>query len=269
MAEKKTARRGRARKARRNRGGRRRLADAGTGVQYDVAELPNIDLMASLDRVAKMLARVVGEVARKNGATTSQLQVVAALARTPDGLTAKHLAAALAIRPGSLTGMLDTLERREILQRERVKGDARQQRIVLLEGARPLVEALSEVEGRIDALFAGVGSDTRDELSVLSDQTESYLRRDSSLPMPAVLRITSPVKLHALRARVEQDSQNDDGGAAVVGDRKSGAAVAAPLKTSPTNADLPPEHTPTRRRGLSLSSRVLSAVDAVRKRRED
>ena len=266
MVENKTGRRGRTSSVRRSRGGRRRLADAGAGIHYDVDELPNIDLMASLDRVAKMLARVVGEVARKNGATTSQLQVVAALARTPDGLTAKHLAAALAIRPGTLTGMLDTLERRGILQRERVKGDARQQRIVLLEGARPLVDALSEVESRIDGLFEGIGEGTRDALSVLSDRTESHLRHDSSLPMPAVLRITSPVKLHRLRRRVDNESAATD--------RPSVAAptMTAPLATAGSMAGEPtPVGDPNRgRRGmLSLSSRVLSAVDAVRKLRDD
>ncbi len=263
MAENKTMRRGRTSSVRRSRGGRRRLADTGTGIHYDVDELPNIDLMASLDRVAKMLARVVGEVARKNGATTSQLQVVAALARTPDGLTAKHLAAALAIRPGSLTGMLDTLERRGILQRERVKGDARQQRIVLLEGARPLIEALSEVESRIDGLFEGTGEGTRDELSVLSDRTETHLRHDSSLPMPAVLRITSPVKLHRLRRRVGAESGVADNPGVAAPTMSSPMASVAVEQTAVTDANR------NRRGMLSLSSRVLSAVDAVRKLRDD
>ncbi|MCO4762273.1 MAG: MarR family transcriptional regulator [Myxococcales bacterium] len=258
MAESKASKRGRA--ARRSRGGRRRLADAGTGIKYDVDELPNLDLMASLDRVAKMLARAVGEVARKHGATTSQLQVVAALARAPEGLTAKHLAAALAIRPGSLTGMLDTLAGRGILQRERVKGDARQQRIVLLEGARDLVESLSEVESRIDALFADIGGDTRDELGVLSDRTESHLRHDSSLPMPAVLRITSPVKMDRWRMRMAEKQAAADAA-------QLPAATPSPVRPAP---QAPTSDAARSRRGmLGLSSRVLSAVDAVRKRRDD
>ncbi len=249
MADNK-GRRGKGRSARRGRG-RRRLAEAGSGAQYDVGELPNLDLMASLDRVAKMLARLVGEVARAHGATTSQLQVVAALARTPDGLTAKHLAAALAIRPGSLTGMLDTLEERNILQRERVKGDARQQRIVLLEGAQPLVDALAEVERRIDELFASIGDGTRDQLAILSDRTEGFLRKDTRLPMPAVLRITSPVKVNRSRLR-DLDAK-----------RRAEAASAAPQpKFDETDAK-------GRRGVLGISSRVLSAVDAVRKRRDD
>ena len=184
------------------RTGRRWLRRSGGDlVQFEVPSLQYLDFAYSLDHVSKIVARAIGDVARAVDATAGQLQVIAAVARVPDGLTAKQIAAALAIRPGSLTGMLDKLEMRGAIARIPVPGDARQARIVLREPARPLVDALIKVDTEVQRLLAPLGVDALQRMADLAVAIEDQLRGDVGVPVPAALRSTSPdgIKLPKLR----------------------------------------------------------------------
>ena len=279
------------RAARPARGGRQKAkvrAANGPAVQFDVPALDTLDLASSMDRVAKILARSVGEVARKYDATAGQMFIVAALCRAPAGLTAKHLASALAIRPGSLTGMLDTLEKRGVVRRERVPGDARQQRLVLLENARPLVDALSEVDAMVAGTLVGLDKDRLAGLHTLSQQTEAALRAETALLASAAPVEEAPATVEETPATVEETPATVDAPAA----KKTAAEKAEkaekaeqptteparpyypppPVRPQPDNRMPPPQRAedPGLRRNLfSLTTRVLNAVDAqVRKRRD-
>ena len=138
--------------------------------QFELPSLQFLDVAHSLDHVNKIVARRIGDVARAVDATPGQLQVVAAVARSPEGLTAKHIAAALAIRPGSLTGMLDQLEVRGAIARLPVPGDARHARIVLRAEAQPLIDALPLVNTLVAKLLAPLGDDTLQRVADLAGQ---------------------------------------------------------------------------------------------------
>ena len=220
-------------------------ANGGAAAQFEVPPLDTLQLAATMDRVAKLLSRAVGDVARQHDATPGQLYIVAALSRAPEGLSAKALADALAIRPGSLTGMLDRLEERGVLRRDKVEGDGRQQRLVLLAGAANLIAALPEVDATVQSSLGGTSGDGLTALRELAEQTEDCLR-DSPAPRPK--KTVRPPVIEPKRA---------------------------PSEARPAMADnwLPPRtksRRPSIRRGLgSISSRVLSAVDAqIRKRRD-
>lgn len=293
MVRKKTPARGGRRAGRSGRLKPKIHAASGPAVQFDVPALDALDLASSMDRVAKILARSVGEVARKYDATAGQMFIVAALCRAPDGLTAKHLASALAIRPGSLTGMLDTLEKRGVVRRDRVPGDARQQRLVLLDGARELVDALTEVDAAVGATLVGLDGERRAGLRTLSEETEEALRAEMALPMPKVLRSTEaePQPESEVDASPEADKTVDEEAevvqpaAAVVEmpEVPVAPAVAEPAAARPytplpdpgqPGSRLPPsgrtDDAGIRRNLFSLTTRVLNAVDAqVRKRRDN
>ncbi len=301
MAQKKRATRATksGRRGRAVRGKSKTHAAPGGAVQFEVPALDTLDLASSMDRVAKILARAVGEVARTHKATAGQMYIVAALSRAPQGLTAKHLASALAIRPGSLTGMLDTLEKRGVLRRERVPGDGRQQNIVLVEGAGELVNALAEVDNAVSASLVGLDDGERARLRQLSEETEAALRTERALPMPKQLRTTGEtetVEPAPAEATVAASAAPAAAPEAVTPAEPTPAAepapkAAAPEAPAPAVAEpkaepyvpppkyerepdnkMPPPRAddPGLARNLfSLSSRVLSAVDAqIRKRRD-
>ncbi len=289
MAQKKTTRRGGQsdHRKRSGRGKSKAHAAPGGAARFDLPALDTLALAASMDRVAKILARAVGEVARVHNATAGQMYIVAALSRAPDGLTAKHLASALAIRPGSLTGMLNTLERRAVIRRERVPGDGRQQNIVLIEGAQELVSALGEVDKAVGASLAGLDADDRSRLRQLSEETEAALRVERALPLVKGSRASNEDDAEASPAETASQATK----AAKATEEVAAQKVAEPMATAepapavsqpeappqypdpkPDNRMPPPsrEDDPGLARNLfSLSSRVLSAVDAQIRRRRD
>lgn len=283
MAEKKGAKRG----PRSARGGRLKTkvrAAGGPAVQFEVPALDTLELASTMDRVAKILARSVGEVARKYDATAGQMFIVAALSRAPDGLTAKHLAAALAIRPGSLTGMLDTLEKRGVVRRDRVPGDARQQQLVLLEGARPLVEALNEVDAAVAGTLIGLDETQLAGLRVLSQQTEAALRADAvqgDAVQDDAVQGDAETSVAAAHAAVASDEAAAAAATEAPAAPEVSKAVTEPAQPyyppppvrQPLDNRMPPpqraEDPGLRRNLFSLTTRVLNAVDAqVRKRRD-
>ncbi|MBP47356.1 MAG: hypothetical protein CMH53_05410 [Myxococcales bacterium] len=205
-----------------NRRGARMVSGVKNAASMPNQQLPSYHLFTTLDRVNKLMTRKIGEIARAHNATSTQLMVVATLARHPDGLKSKDLSAALAIRPGSLTGTLDTLQDRGYIARVRVAGDGRQQRIVLLTKAEELIEALAEAERTLSQTFSACSSQNLGGLSDALCQVENnLLGKPNSKPSP------------------------------------------------PANQSRDPQQSSTRDRVISLSSRVLSAVDAVRRLRDE
>ncbi len=235
---------------------KRGQADA---TQFELPSLQFLDVAHSLDHVNKIVARRIGDVARDVEATPGQLQVVAAVARAPEGLTAKQIAAALAIRPGSLTGMLDQLEVRGAIARLPVPGDARQARIVLRAEAQPLIDALERVNQQVARLLSPLGDDTLQKVADLAGQLEDQLRDDVGVPVPEVLRSTSPDGIRLPKLRDEDRATP-----------AASTATSAPMATDPvakvTAADEDEDDTAWQR-GARVIDRIRSTVDAVRGRR--
>ncbi len=232
---------------------------------FELPDLYDLDVANSLDHIGKIVTRAIGEVAREVDATPGQLQVVAAVARSESGLTARQVADALAIRPGSLTGMLDQLERRGAIARNPVPGDARQQMIVLQPEAATLIDALRHANRRVGALLAPLGRDALDNLGRFATTIEDALREDVAQPVPPSLRGTSPerVKLPIRRA-------DDSDGSIANGTRAPAPApsAAAPVGDHRGHAPHDPDG-PGWRSRFTIASRVIDAVESVRRRRDD
>jgi DNA-binding MarR family transcriptional regulator len=251
-----------------------------TLASYDLPDLPTLELAGRLDRVAKLTSRAVGDVARQHGATPSQLHIVERLARAPGGLTAKQLAAALAIRPGSLTGTLDALESRGILRRQAVKGDARRQQIVLLTGAKPLVDLLPAVDAAVSASLGGLATAELASLNNVMRSTEATVRARSSVPTPAALGGVSSAATHAAAEAAKPDNSERAKDKAMPATPTPAQVRAAAVEPTPApaatkkNEDSDRWQRPERReqsegslgRGLfRIASRVISAADNRRR----
>lgn len=242
-------------------------------VQFDLPDLYALDVANSLDHINKIANRAVGEVAREVDATPGQLQVIAAVARSEGGLTARQVADALAIRPGSLTGMLDQLERRGAIARNPVPGDARQQLIVLRSEAATLVDALRHANTRLEALLTPLGREALDNLGHFATTIEDTLREDVAQPIPPSLRGTSPERVKLPIRREAEDAAAEAAAAPA-------EAAAAPKQTPPARrpseparpvdpARLPDHEGPGWRGRFSIAGRVIDAVESVRRRRDD
>ena len=74
--------------------------------------------------------------------TLPQFDVLAQLAREPEGATPVLLSRRLLVSPGNLTGIVDRLERRGLLQRDADLRDRRRTRLVLTPAGRARVRKM-------------------------------------------------------------------------------------------------------------------------------
>ncbi|GEM_PF-3432625 len=269
-----------ARKSGKRSTGRRKTFKPRNAMTFELPQMRTLELAGALDRVAKLVARTVGEIARKHGATPGQLHVVERLARAPSGLTAKQLAAALAIRPGSLTGTLDVLEKKGVIARQAVTGDARQQRLVLLDGAADLVALLPEVDKLVQSRLGTLNDPQIGQLGTLVMRAEAAVRESSAMPMPATLHATPSSNPTPVAAVVEAPAPQSTVPQSPVPQSIAAAAAAsdASQTTNGTWQSVPrqqPAKDDARKdpsegslgRGLfRIASRVISAADNRRRR---
>ncbi|MCH8620067.1 MarR family transcriptional regulator [Undibacterium sp. TS12] len=105
---------------------------------------------------------------RKLGFTHSQFDIIATLGNTP-GMTCKELGEKTLITKGTLTGVLDRLEQKGLVQRERGNDDRRQLFVKLT----PVGEAT------FDDIFPKIVSSGKQRFKSYTDQ--DYLALESSL----------------------------------------------------------------------------------------
>ncbi|APU15045.1 MULTISPECIES: MarR family winged helix-turn-helix transcriptional regulator [Actinoalloteichus] len=104
-------------------------------------------------RLAHLVDHVFDEVSRRHDLTSAQAQLLCVLVRGPVGMT--DLCRALNLEKSSLTGLVDRVERRELVVRVRDSQDRRAYRIALTDaGTRLAVLAHDGVVAELDALAA-------------------------------------------------------------------------------------------------------------------
>ena len=104
---------------------------------------------------------------RKAGITTTQWQALGVLYHMP-GLTHSELVEHMAIEPPSLTSLVNGMERKGWLKRERSETDARVKRLFLTPRGRKLIESLRKATEPIDRRMAAALTDSeRDALKSL------------------------------------------------------------------------------------------------------
>ncbi|MFN3628663.1 MAG: MarR family winged helix-turn-helix transcriptional regulator [Casimicrobiaceae bacterium] len=93
--------------------------------------------LRALVRCAQAFEHFSSAHVRELGLTPSQFDVIATLGNT-DGMSCRELSECTRITKGTLTGVLDRLEARNLLRREGVPGDARRLHIRLTEAGQAL-----------------------------------------------------------------------------------------------------------------------------------
>ncbi|MGW0806786.1 MarR family winged helix-turn-helix transcriptional regulator [Nonomuraea sp. NPDC002799] len=121
-------------------------------------------LADALVRVSHMVQHVFADVSRDHGLTPQQTQLLCRLVRGPMGMG--DLGRALHLERSSLTGLVDRIERRDLVLRLADPHDRRACRVALTEqGAQVADAAHGAVTGRLDLLLDGLDDAERERVS--------------------------------------------------------------------------------------------------------
>jgi DNA-binding MarR family transcriptional regulator len=134
----------------------------------------------SMVRTLGLLDRVMQPYFARFGITGSQWGVLRALHRAEaeglPGLRLTDLSERLIIRPPSVTGVIDRLERLALVVREGIAGDLRAKQVRITPKARQLIEkVLAGHAAQIDAVLSGLTDNDHAELYRLSSQLNNHL----------------------------------------------------------------------------------------------
>ncbi len=121
-----------------------------------------------LGRTALLKDRIIDTHMVPYGITAAQFKVLIIMAQLP-----AELCRYLSIDSGSMTRMLDRLEQKELLVRQRSEGDRRQVRLVLTTQGQALTDRLPEIGA--EAMNELTGAITRDELQTLENILKKIL----------------------------------------------------------------------------------------------
>ncbi len=125
-----------------------------------------IRIITRIGRIRKALKREFELRAAPLEITSSQLQVLRRLWKG-DGITTSALTCDSASDGGTVTGILDRLERKELIRRERSHADRRVVQIWLTDAGRELEEPLTHIIEEINEV-ALVGLDKTEQKQLIS-----------------------------------------------------------------------------------------------------
>jgi MarR family 2-MHQ and catechol resistance regulon transcriptional repressor len=129
-----------------------------------------------LSECMQSFEKISSQRVRSLGFTDSQFDIIATLGNTP-GMTCKELGEKTLITKGTLTGVLDRLEQKGLIQRER--GEDRRQMFVKLtpEGEQQFATAFPEVVKQGHAIFSEYQADDFDALEAQLLKLKATLTR--------------------------------------------------------------------------------------------
>ncbi len=115
--------------------------------------------------------------------TMPQFDVLAQLARSEDGLTFSALSERLLVTAGNLTGIVDRLEKRDLVRRETNPRDRRQIFVRLTpQGRLYCAKVIPEHEQKIVALFAGMAENDVQNLRADLDKIATLFEKAAGRP---------------------------------------------------------------------------------------
>ncbi|QXI30323.1 MarR family winged helix-turn-helix transcriptional regulator [Pseudomonas vanderleydeniana] len=132
----------------------------------------NCHLGLLLGRAALLKDRIIDTHMVPYGITAAQFKVLIIMAQYGVD-TPAELCRHLSLDSGSMTRMLDRLEQKELLGRQRSEGDRRQVRLVLTGQGQALADRLPQIGA--DAMNELAGAITEDELQTLEDILKKIL----------------------------------------------------------------------------------------------
>jgi MarR family transcriptional regulator for hemolysin len=148
----------------------------------------HIDFGFRVARIARRLRQTIDAELRAFGLTEATWRPLAYVGRLGDGVRQKELATALAFEGPSLVRLLDSLERRGLIERREEESDRRARGIYLTRAGRHLAARVSTVGTEIQArLLASVPPAELETCQRVLDSIERAL--DEQLDLAAPLQV--------------------------------------------------------------------------------
>ncbi len=145
---------------------------------FDDAAKAKLKLWLRLLRATNKVSQVLRQRVRREYHTTlPRFDVMAALARSPDGLKMSELSRLLMVSNGNVTGVVDRLVEDGLLTRGHSPHDRRASVVRLTDAGRAaFAQMAAEHEGWVDELFASLDREAIDELIRHLDKLNASLR---------------------------------------------------------------------------------------------
>jgi DNA-binding MarR family transcriptional regulator len=139
--------------------------------------------------LVRTAALLITEIERRSRETAdlsvSAFQTLAILDGADGPLTAHAIAEQLLVSSASMTSLLDTLERRGLIERQRHPTDRRMVQIHLTEQARRIVDqVLPAIHATITSALTGVGEPEREQLVTSLASIQAQVETLASQPPP-------------------------------------------------------------------------------------
>lgn len=132
-------------------------------------------MLRATNRVSQVLRQ---RVRREYDTTMPRFDVMAALARAPEGLKMSELSRLLMVSNGNVTGVVDRLVEDGLLQRLRNEADRRASMVRLTAaGEAAFARMAREHEGWVDELFSSLDRETVDTLIAQLDELNASLKK--------------------------------------------------------------------------------------------
>jgi DNA-binding MarR family transcriptional regulator len=154
----------------------------GNGRPTPNGDRPQERAFRSLVRTFGLVERVMQPYFARFGISGSQWGVLRALERAATegqaGLRITDLSERLLIRPPSVTGVVDRLERAGLVVRDTAANDLRVKRVRLTARGRRIVEQVRAVHGgQVDALLGGLSTAEQSEFQRLLERLSGHLEK--------------------------------------------------------------------------------------------
>jgi DNA-binding MarR family transcriptional regulator len=158
-------------------------------VQALTAELAD-EPTASEERIMQAVRRIVQAITvhskqlhRRSGLTVPQLLCLRAIGRSPQAeVSARDVASAVHLSPGTVSGILDRLERRGLLLRERRQNDRRKVRLNLTAAGEAVVRDQSSLHDRFLSRLRALDDVSRQALLEALETVVTLIGEDPSRP---------------------------------------------------------------------------------------
>jgi DNA-binding MarR family transcriptional regulator len=134
---------------------------------------PEADLANGLVRLARVVQDVFARVSARHDLTAAQARLLCVLTGGPRAMG--ELAAILGVEKAAMTGLIDRIERRGLVQRTAVPGDRRACHVALTpSGEERAIAVHHEVGRNLGALTSGLSATQRDDfLKVILEITHA------------------------------------------------------------------------------------------------
>jgi DNA-binding MarR family transcriptional regulator len=137
---------------------------------------PDVDLPTGLVRLARVVQDVFARASARHELTAAQARLLCVLAEGPKAMG--ELAGILGVEKAAMTGLIDRIERRGLVQRTAVPGDRRACHVALTSSGEQRALAVHEEVGKnLDALTSSLSATRRNEFGrVVLDITRASPR---------------------------------------------------------------------------------------------